>query len=139
MPAPPGYSTTITIGADPELSSTTTTSDDCDSDAISVEREGDHPDNNIAELNQVELRTSTVRLDQHNPNHNNQEDEELVEIESESPKLPEWSINYQSNESSNDENSSISSNTPSITTRDLISWAFQIARGMDYLASKNVI
>lgn len=26
-----------------------------------------------------------------------------------------------------------------ISTRDLICWAFQIARGMDYLASKNVI
>ena len=26
----------------------------------------------------------------------------------------------------------------SVSTRDLISWSFQIARGMDYLASKKV-
>lgn len=26
----------------------------------------------------------------------------------------------------------------SLTTRDLMCWSFQIARGMDYLASKNV-
>jgi hypothetical protein len=28
--------------------------------------------------------------------------------------------------------------TRSISTRDLISWSYQIARGMDYLASKKV-
>jgi hypothetical protein len=27
----------------------------------------------------------------------------------------------------------------SISTRDLISWSYQIARGMDYLASKKVL
>ena len=28
---------------------------------------------------------------------------------------------------------------PTISTRDLISWSFQIARGMDYLTTKKVL
>jgi len=45
---------------------------------------------------------------------------------------PEWSLNYQADVQEEAQRSSIS-------TRDLISWSFQIARGMDYLVSKKVL
>ena len=45
---------------------------------------------------------------------------------------PDWSLNYRVD--ADDEGQS-----QRISTRDLISWSFQIARGMDYLASKKVL
>ena len=44
---------------------------------------------------------------------------------------PDWSLNYQA-----DANQGQSQR---ISTRDLISWSFQIARGMDYLVKKKVL
>ena len=46
---------------------------------------------------------------------------------------PEWSMDYKSDAQVADEP------IPPIPTRNLISWSFQIARGMDYLASKKVL
>ena len=43
---------------------------------------------------------------------------------------PDWSLNYQSE---SDNRSGVS-----FSTNDLISWSFQIVRGMNYLASKKV-
>ena len=45
---------------------------------------------------------------------------------------PDWSLNYHADVQEEAQRSSIS-------TRDLISWSFQIARGMDYLVSKKVL
>jgi len=46
---------------------------------------------------------------------------------------PDWSLNYQADA---DIQNAISN---TFSTRDLISWSFQIARGMDYLVSKKVL
>ena len=46
---------------------------------------------------------------------------------------PDWSLNYQADADIQD----AISNT--FSTRDLISWSLQIARGMDYLVSKKVL
>jgi len=43
---------------------------------------------------------------------------------------PEWSINYKTDEANGQ--------IISLSTRELIYWSFQIARGMDYLSSKKV-
>jgi hypothetical protein len=45
----------------------------------------------------------------------------------------DWSVSYY--ETSNEENDSLNP----VSTRDLIYWAFQTARGMDYLASQKVL
>lgn len=42
---------------------------------------------------------------------------------------PAWRSNYKTD----------STEAMSVTTTDLISWAFQVARGMDYLASRKVL
>ena len=44
---------------------------------------------------------------------------------------PDWMINYRTNDE-------VDTNCLSISTRELICWSFQIARGMDYLVSKKV-
>lgn len=47
---------------------------------------------------------------------------------------PDWSLNYQA-----DDYQEATATNNSFSTRDLISWSVQIARGMDYLASKKVM
>lgn len=50
----------------------------------------------------------------------------------ENQELPDWSIDYKS------DNVDTENHRP-ISTGDLISWSFQIAQGMDYLVSKKVL
>ena len=57
--------------------------------------------------------------------------EELIkEEEDQQQQQPDWSLRYEQGEED--------ANNP-VSTRDLIFWAFQIARGMDYLDSKNKV
>ena len=70
------------------------------------------------------------------PNHA-KINEDVVEVtvenqEDEPQSLPEWSINYRTDADEVDP-------IRPISTRDLISWSFQVARGMDYLVSKKVL
>ena len=58
------------------------------------------------------------------------DEEEEVKYDDQGP--PEWSLNYTA-----DADQEVNCN--SFTTRDLISWSLQIARGMDYLVSKKVL
>lgn len=46
---------------------------------------------------------------------------------------PEWRSNYESDYSFDGRN------PRPLTSRDLLAWAFQIARGMEYLASRKVL
>jgi len=71
-----------------------------------------------------------------------QQELEMIELDEDDGQHPEWTINYKN--STTEENSYVESNIQAdvqtiISTRDLISWSFQIARGMDYLASKKVL
>jgi serine/threonine protein kinase len=50
------------------------------------------------------------------------------------PEIPEWGMDYRSDSADGNQ-----SNNYPISTRDLISWSFQIARGMDFLVSKQVL
>ena len=56
--------------------------------------------------------------------------DEPSSIEDQSQSL-DWSVSY---ETTNEENDLVNP----VSTRDLIYWAFQTARGMDYLASQKV-
>ena len=56
--------------------------------------------------------------------------EELINIEDQQQQQPDWSLRYEQGEED--------ANNP-VSTRDLIFWAFQIARGMDYLDRKKVV
>ena len=56
--------------------------------------------------------------------------EELINKEDQQQQQPDWSLRYEQGEED--------ANNP-VSTRDLIFWAFQIARGMDYLDSKKVV
>ena len=60
-----------------------------------------------------------------------QTEDEIQRINQENQELPEWSTNYRSDAEAMPNRS--------ISTRDLVSWSFQVARGMDYLVSKKVI
>jgi len=55
-----------------------------------------------------------------------------VELDNQQEMPPDWSLNYQADVQDEVQH-------PFISTRDLISWSFQIARGMDYLVSKKVL
>ena len=55
------------------------------------------------------------------------------EINDDDDGSPDWSLNYKS-----DADQGATRNN-SFSTRDLINWSLQIARGMDYLASKKVL
>ena len=57
-------------------------------------------------------------------------EEEEINYDDQGP--PDWSLNYQAD--ADEETDSIS-----FSTRDLINWSVQIARGMDYLVSKKVL
>ena len=59
-------------------------------------------------------------------------DEEEVNYDDQGP--PEWSLNYQA-----DADNQGATGNNSFSTRDLINWSVQIARGMDYLVSKKVL
>ena len=58
------------------------------------------------------------------------EDELVIEEDENDQQQPDWSLRYEQGEED--------ANNP-VSTRDLIFWAFQIARGMDYLDSKKVV
>ena len=79
-----------------------------------------------AEIQQTEIQVTINQKD----NQEQQPDE-----------IPEWGINYQANANdyANDETTKSIIVLPPISTRDLISWSFQIARGMDYLMSKKFL
>lgn len=66
---------------------------------------------------------------------NDSEDNQFQKDESngDQQQQPEWSINYKTN----NENLNSEHISP-LSTRELIYWSFQIARGMDYLSSKKV-
>ena len=48
---------------------------------------------------------------------------------------PDWSFNYKADEDMNHQKD----NQNTFSTRDLVNWSHQIARGMDFLASKKVL
>jgi len=63
--------------------------------------------------------------------------DEVVEVEEvnyDDQGPPEWSLNYQA-----DANNQGATGNNSFSTRDLINWSVEIARGMDYLVSKKVL
>lgn len=66
--------------------------------------------------------------------HDDKEDDEIVNSDDE--ERPDWSLNYQA-DVTDDYIEATSHYT--FTTRDLIHWSLQIARGMDYLVSKKVL
>ena len=82
---------------------------------IQMNNDDIQPDNNLANGHQQESAGEVVE---------NQEDVEK----------PEWSMDIMDYKSDAE-----AEPIPPISTRDLISWPFQIAQGMDYLASKKVL
>jgi len=61
--------------------------------------------------------------------HQGDDDEETEQ------ERPDWSCDFQAD---GEETNASMSSSASLSTRDLICWCFQIARGMDYLVSKKV-
>ena len=58
-------------------------------------------------------------------------DKDIIDT-SDCNKQPDWSINYKADSKAS------SSSSNKVSTLDLISWAFQVARGMEFLASQKV-
>ena len=65
------------------------------------------------------------------------EDELVIEEDENDQQQPDWSLRYETSADDRQEEGTDGANNP-VSTRDLIYWVFQIARGMDYLASKKV-
>ena len=86
-----------------------------------------------AQLKQRELIEITSKLKP--TSGENQEEIELNALDGTQQQRPDWSINY---EASNEQVIETDELSP-VSTRDLICWSFQIARGMDFLVSKKVI
>ncbi|XP_046637871.1 vascular endothelial growth factor receptor 1-like isoform X2 [Daphnia pulicaria] len=69
----------------------------------------------------------------------NQEGNLDVDLQHTNDESFEMSTNYIPNTTTQDSPEPENNFNPPISTRDLISWSFQIARGMDYLAGKKVL
>lgn len=63
-----------------------------------------------------------------------EEVEEQIDYGDQGP--PDWSLNYQADDCENHQDAN---RNTSFSTRDLIKWSIQIARGMDYLVRKKVL
>ena len=80
---------------------------------------------------------TTRLLPRHRASNDYQYDDTIIpiststELDENQEEQPDWSLNYHA-----DVNQGQSQR---ISTRDLISWSFQIARGMDYLVKKKVL
>ena len=90
---------------------------------------GRKPDNQYIELTHLQSESEigiAADLDQ--------VDEKETMGDAQQQQQPDWSIKYEIDQQDTEINRSIKP----VSTRDLICWSFQIARGMDYLASKKV-
>ena len=87
----------------------------------------------IAEMASVTRPASEIIVAADNLTESNQQEIELNVLDSaQQQEPPDWSMNYEADEQV------IEDAMNPVSTRYLICWSFQIARGMDYLASKKV-
>ena len=105
-------------------------------DVNNSQRQGDKikVDDSLEDLRPDAVRDQTLNSEGHNQNltgslHQGDDDDEPEQMR------PDWSCDFQAD--GEETNTSVSSSA-SLSTRDLICWCFQIARGMDYLVSKKV-
>ncbi|XP_026326483.1 vascular endothelial growth factor receptor 1 isoform X4 [Hyposmocoma kahamanoa] len=96
---------------------------------------GNHSDyfgsNHTQDTDHTFLNTATTNRSCRKDNHNKQV--ELVKVSESGYVQPEWRSNYESDYS-------FDGRSPRpLCSRDLLAWAFQIARGMEYLASRKVL
>ena len=65
--------------------------------------------------------------------------QEEIGLDFDPQECPDWSMKYKAADQQTNDEVLMGDNVIFISTRDLICWSFQIARGMNFLASKKVL